>query len=482
MNKKVIFSSLFWKFAERIGTKGVDFLVQLVLARLLFPEQYGMIALAAVFLQLVSVFKDSGFNSALIQKKNADLLDFSSVFYLTLVFSLFLYGVLFFIAPLIASFYKISDLTLVLRVLGLKLIISSLISIQSAYIVKNFLFKKMFYSSILSSLFSGGVGIFLAYQGYGVWALVVQQMVSQIIVGVVWWFLVNWRPALLFSFNRLKGLFNYGSKILASALLNTFYENLQSLIIGKVFNPAMLGIYNQGKKYPEAITTNIDSSIQSVLFPALVLHQDNQIKLKEMMRRAMTTTSFIIFPLMVGLAMIANPLVKEVLTDKWIDIVPFLQIFSFIYIFYSLNVANLQAIKAFGRSDIFLKLEAIKKILGLIILTVTIPFGVLAMAWGQLVSGVIFSFINAYPNKKLLNYSYGQQIKDLAPTFLISVVMGGAVFCWGFLKLSPLLTLILQVVSGGVFYFALAKIFKVESLAYLIKILKQVINKKHNVV
>lgn len=472
--KSKVISSLFWKLMERGGTQGIQFIVQIVLARLLVPNDYGIIALIAIFITIANVFVQSGFNTALIQKKDANETDFSSVFYLSLFVASLLYLIIFFVAPLISEFYDTPQLISVLRVLSITLFFGAFNSIQNAVVSRNMQFKMLFYGSLGAILVSGTIGIVLAYAGFGVWALVAQQLANQFMITVILWFTVKWRPKLIFSFERIKGLFSYGWKLLVSSLIDTLYINLRSLIIGKIYNPAMLGFYNRGDQFPQIIVTNIDGSIQSVMLPTLASEQDNKQRVKELVRRSIVTSSFIVFPLMIGLAITAEPLVKILLTDKWLPCVPFLQIFCASYALYPIHTANLQAINALGRSDIFLKLEIIKKIIGLIILGVSIFYGVYAIAIGMLITGIIATFINAYPNLKLLNYSYMEQCRDIIPSLLLSLVMGAVVYNFKWFNMVSWLTLIIQVCVGGIIYIGMAKIFKLECYSYLIITLKDI--------
>jgi teichuronic acid exporter len=478
--KTKVLSSLFWKLMERGGTQGIQFIVQIVLARLLLPEDYGIIALVVIFTSIAGVFVQSGFNTALIQKKNADEADFSSVFFLSLLFAVLIYIILFFTAPLIAKFYKEPILVPVLRVLSLILFIGVVNSIQNAIVARNLQFKKLFFSSTGAILGSGAVGIYMAYSGFGVWALVGQQLTNQLLVMLILWFTIKWRPKLLFSFDRVKTLFSFGWKLLVSALMDAIYRDLRSLIIGKMYSPAMLGFYNRGQQFPDLIITNINGSIQSVMLPVLSSQQDSIARVKDMVRRTIITSSFIVLPMMVGLAITAEPLVKIFLTEKWLPCVPFIQIFCASYAFYPIHTANLQAISALGRSDIYLKLEITKKLFGLLILRITVFYGVYAIALGQVLSGLISSFINAYPNKKLLNYSYKDQLMDIMPSILLSSIMGTVVYCMKLFGMTVGLTLIVQVCSGIILYVGMAWIFQLECFLYLLSTGKDILNKGKN--
>jgi O-antigen/teichoic acid export membrane protein len=473
--KSKVIISLFWKLMERVGTQGIQFIVQIVLARLLLPEEYGTIAIIAIFISFANVFVQYGFNTELIQKKNADDVDFSSVFYMSLFVAGVFYFVLFFTAPFIAEFYQNQDLIPLLRVLAITLFIGGLNSIQNAVVARKLEFRKLFFSSLGAMLVSGLVGILMAYNGYGTWALVAQQLSNQMTIAIILWFTVKWRPLLLFSMVRLKELFSFGWKLLVSALINILYMDSQSLIIAKIYSPTMLGYFNRGQQFPALIVSNINGSIQSVMFPALSLQQENLQRVKEMVRRAIITSSFLIFPMMVGLAVIAEPLIRILLTDKWLPCVPFLQISCAAYALLPIHTANLQAINALGRSDIFLKLEIVKNVVGLIILGISLFFGIYAIALGMFISSLTSSFINAYPNKKLLNYSYLQQIKDIFPSLSLALIMGALIYCISWFNLNPLLTLTFQISAGSLLYFGMAKIFKFESFAYIIITIKQML-------
>ncbi|MFR3567545.1 MAG: lipopolysaccharide biosynthesis protein [Paraclostridium sordellii] len=476
--KEKIIKSLVWKLMERGGVQGIQFVIQILLARLLTPQDYGSIAIISIFITIANVFVQSGFNTALIQKKDTDELDYSSVFYLSMFVAFTIYIILFISAPLIADFYGIDNLKVVIRVISITLFFGAYNSIQNAIVAKHMEFKKLFFSSTGAVFVSGIIGIILAYSGFGVWALVAQQLVNQITISIILLFILKWHPKLIFSFERIKALFNYGCKLLVSALIDTFYMNIRSLIIGKMYSPAMLGFYNRGDQFPQLIVSNINGSIQSVMLPALSSQQDNVEKVKNMMRRGIVTSSFIIFPTMVGLAIVAKPLVSIVLTDKWILCVPFLQIFCISYALWPIHTANLQAINAMGRSDIYLKLEIIKKIIGMIILVISLFYGVYGIAVGTLISGIVSTFINSYPNQKLLSYSYVEQMKDIMPSFSISALMGIITYSIRIFNMGNMMTLIVQIIVGFISYVLLAKIFKLECYVYLKDTLKSILNKR----
>ena len=405
--------------------------------------------------------------SALIQKKDADDLDFSSVFYFNIGVCSILYGIMFLCAPLIAAFYKMDELTPVIRVLSLIVVISGIKNVQQAYVSRNMLFKRFFFSTLGGTIGAAIVGIVMAYNGFGVWALVAQMLFNAAVDTTILWITVKWRPKKMFSWARLKALFSYGWKLLASALLDTVYNELRQLVIGKIYSKEDLAHYNQGEKFPKLIVSNINTSIDSVLLPTMSKAQDDPDQVKKMTRRAIKTSTYVMMPAMVGLAVCADALVSLILTEKWLPCVPFLRIFCFTFAFWPIHTANLNAIKAMGRSDLFLKLEIIKKIMGIIALVSTMWISVMAMAYSLLVTSVLSQIITSWPNKKLMNYSYPEQVKDMLPQIGLSLSMGAVVYCVQFLGLNNVLTLLIQIVVGVLFYVVFSKIFHIDSYEYI---------------
>ena len=477
IDNKTTVKNFIWRFAERCGAQGVSFIVSIVLARLLEPSVYGTIALVTVFTTILQVFVDSGLGTALIQKKDADDLDFSSVFYFNFTVCLILYLGMFISAPYIAKFYGDEKLVPVIRVISLTLVISGVKNIQQAYVSRNMLFKRFFFSTIGGTIASAFVGIFMAYIGMGVWALVAQQLSNATIDTIILWVTVKWKPKRMFSWKRLKELLSYGWKLLVSALLETVYNNLRNLVIGKLYSSADLAYYNQGDKFPKLIVTNINTSIDSVLLPTMASSQDDSARVKNMTRRAIKTSTYIMAPLMIGLAFCSNTIVELVLTEKWLPCVPFLQIFCITYMFQPVHTANLNAIKAMGKSDIFLKLEIIKKIVGMSLLLSTMWFGVMAMAYSLLVSCVLSQIINSWPNKRLLGYGYLEQLRDFMPGVILAVVMGICVYFIGYINLPNIIVLIIQVIVGATIYIVMSIVFKLESFLYLWNMVKTYLKK-----
>ena len=480
MYNKKVFSNFIWRFAERCGAQGVAFVVSIILARILDKEVYGVIALVTVFTTILNVFVDSGMGTALVQKKDADELDFSSVFYFNITMCTVLYVLAFLAAPLIAAFYKMPELTSIVRVLSLTLIISGVKNIQVAYVSKNMLFKRFFFATLGGTIGAAIVGIVMAYKGFGVWALVAQGLFNSTIDTIILWITVEWRPKKMFSFIRLKGLFAFGWKLLISALLDTTYNNIRALIIGKKYTAEDLAVYNRGKTFPDVIVTNINSSIDSVLLPTMAKAQNDPEIVKSMTRRSIKTSTYIIMPFMVGLAVCAEPIVRLLLKDKWLPCVPYLRIFCFSYAFWPIHTANLNAMKAMGRSDLFLILEIIKKTIGLIAILTTMWISVMAMAYSLLVTSVLSQIINSYPNRKLLNYSYLQQLKDMLPQICASLFMGAVVYCVQFLGLNSLLTLFIQVPVGVALYVGISKVFHIDSFEYVLGIANSFLKKRNS--
>lgn len=477
MNNKQVATNLFWRFAERSGAQGVSFIVQLILARLLAPEDYGTVAIIAVVINILGVFVDSGLGNALIQKKDADDIDFSTVFYTNIAFCVLLYALLFLGAPLIGTFYQNPQLIPLVRVLGLTLIISGVKNVQQAYVSRNLIFKRFFFATLGGTIGAAVVGIGMAAAGLGVWALVAQQLFNLTVDTLILWLTVKWRPIRAFSIERLKELFSYGWKFVASGLLNEIYSNIRQLIIGKMYSADSLAFYNRGEKFPSFIVTNINSSIDSVLLPAMSVQQDAIDRLRAMTRRAIKTSVYIMAPLMVGMAITAPVFVRLLLTEKWLPCVPYVRIFCVTYLFYPIHTANLNAIKAMGRSDLFLKMEIQKKIIGIILLLSTMWFGVMAMAYSLLVGSVLSQIINSWPNRKLLQYTYLQQLRDILPSILLALVMGVAVLAVPLMGMSSLPTLALQIVLGGTIYLAGSCLLRLEVFLYLLEMVKEFLHK-----
>ncbi len=479
MEKKLtVVSNLMWRFFERCGAQLVSFVVSVVLARLIAPEVYGLVSIVTVITSILLVFADSGMANSLIQKKDPDDLDFSSVFYFNLVFCALLYTGLFFAAPLLASLYQQPALTPVIRVLGLTVLVSGVKNVQQAYVSKTLQFKRFFFATLGGTLLAGLVGIVLALRGFGVWALVAKELVNVTVNTAILWLTVGWRPKRMFSFSRLKGLLSYGWKLLVSSLLDTTYNKLQQIIIGLKYSQSDLAFYDRGNSLPNLIVENVNSSIDSVLLPVLSTEQDHRDQVRRMTRRAIKISTYIMMPMMMGLAVCAEPLIRLLLTEKWLPCVPYLRIFCFSYAFYPIHTANLNAIKAMGRSDLFLLLEILKKGLGVAALLLAMNYGVYAIALSLLFTTVAALFINSWPNRKLLSYSFINQLADMTPAMLLTGLMGLAVYLLGRLGLRDWLTLPLQVLTGAALYILGSRLAHIDSFDYVLGIVKRILSRK----
>lgn len=475
--KKQTITGAFWKFSERILAQLVSFVISIVLARLLAPDDYGLIALVFVFTTICDKLLICGFATSLIQKKDADDVDFSSVLFFSLGSAVFLYLLLFFGAPLVADYYnkfERNELISVIRVLGLSLFLVAFNSVQHAYVSKHMLFKRYFWSTLGGTLLSGGVGVAMAYMGFGVWALVAQNLILSIADGLILFFTVRWRPKLVFSLKRLRLLFSYGWKIFSASIIKTLYNELRGMVIAKVYTPADLAFYNRGQSLPQLLNTNITGTIDSVLFPAYSKLQNDKTALLNAMRRSVKTSCYILMPLLALMAAVASPLVRVLLTEKWLPCVPYMQILCFSFMFSPVELENLQAIKALGKSDIVLRLEIIKKIIGVILLVASISFGMKAIAFSMLVSCVISAILNAWPNKNLLGYPFVSQLYDILPSFVMSILLfvGVRSFLCLIDGVSAWCQLLFSCSIGLLFYMMISKILKVESYTYIEKTIK----------
>ncbi len=460
-------SNFIWRLAERGGAQIVSFVVSIVLARLLDPEVYGTVAIVLTITTILDVFVEGGLGTALIQKKDADSKDFSTVFYFNITACLLLYGLLCLVAPLIAGFYDNPELTPILRVLGLIVVISGVKNIQQAYVSRHMLFRKFFFSTLGGTILSAVVGIVLALKGYGVWALVAQQLTNPAVDTMILWITVRWHPTLEFSFSGLKEMFSYGWKLLVSTLIDRIYTNLNALIIGKLYTEESLAYYNRGDMFPQLIIYNVNTSMDSVLLPAMAEKQDERTEVRNITRRSVTVSTYVLAPLMMGMAFTAPVMVELLLGTKWLACVPYIMIFSVSYMLWPIHTANLNALKAIGRSDLILKLEIAKKVVGLVVLLISMWYGVFAIALCSLITSLVSVGINSYPNRKLLGYGTFTQVKDILPNFILAVLMGAAVYPMRYLSLPLLVIMVLQIACGGVLYLALSKITGNESFRYL---------------
>lgn len=472
-------SSLIWKFGERITSQIVSALISIILARILSPNDYGIITIVTIMITICNTFVTGGFGNSLIQKKNADETDYSSVFYVSIVISLILYAILFFTAPIIAYWCKSKDLALILRVMGIRLPIAAINSVQQAYVAKNMQFRKFFTSTLSGTIISAVVGIIMAYQGYGPWALVAQYLTNVCITTIVLFFVNDWRPKLLFSFKRVISLLSFGWKILCSSLLDVLFDELRSFIIFNNYSALDLTLYSRGKTYPHLIANNVNNSLGSVLFPVMSHRQDSIRDIKLLMKKAIKVCSFVLAPLLFGLFAISERFISVVLTDKWLECLPYLRLTSIMSLFYPIHVINIQALKALGESGKVLRIEIINKIINLNILLFTMRYGVLSIAYSELGVSLISTYINAFHSKKLLSYSFLEQIKDSSSSLLLAALMAIIV-----IKIDPLISgngfriMIIDIFIGGGIYLLLSYVFRLEALNYITKKIINFVNSK----
>ena len=467
-------SGIFWKFAERTSSKIVSLIVSVFLARLLVPEDYSVVSIVTIFFAFANVLITSGFNTALIQKKNADIYDYTSVLYISIFISVVLYLILFFTAPLIASVYRLPILISVIRIMGIILIINAINSVLCAYVSRRLEFKKFFFANIGGIIVSAVVGIYMALVGYGAWALVAQQMTNSVIGTLILLFTTKLKLKFVIYFKRLKILFSYGWKMLFSALISVIYDEATPLVIGIKFLPSDLAYYSKGKSFPSIINSTLSDTFSSVLFPVMSKMQDNMSAVLEYTRSFIKIVSYLIFPAMMGFFAVSDTFISVVLTNKWLPISIYIRIFCLTYMFNIIHTANLQAISAIGRSDYILKMEIIKKFFYtiVVIIFVVLSNNPESLAFAQIVNTVIAIIVNTYPNRKLLGYKYRLQFIDILPNLTISIIMCIVVSLLNYIKCNLALLLFLQIVVGVLVYIALSIFTKNQSFYYLLNYIK----------
>ena len=452
----------------------------MILGRLLEPSHYAVLSVAVIFVTISAVFVQRGFSLSLVQKKDADDTDFSTVFYFSLAAAAVLYAIIYLASPLIAGFYNEPQVRPVLRVMALILFPCSVSSLQYAIIMREFAFRKRFIVSLVSTTLSGTVGITMAIMGYGVWALVARQLIDDLTMCIGLSIVTRWRPKRLFSFARLKTLLSFGWKLLASSLLETVYSDLSSLIIGKRFSTTMLAFYDKGRRFPMNVTTSLTGAIQAAMFPSFADAQHERERLLAMVRRCLSVSAFLIAPMMAGLAAVATPLVRLILLEKWLPCVPFLMVFCVTYALYPIDASVTQSITALGRSDVYLKLEITKKITGFVFICAAVFWfnTPIALAWALVATAAAGLLYNAVPIRRLVGYRYLDQIKDLLPSLVLSAMMGVAVYCVTFLGFGDAVTLAVQIPLGAALYAGAAWLIKMKSMRYVLDTIREIRQKK----
>ncbi len=473
--KKNTISGTVWKFAERFASQGVSMLVSIILARILTPDDYGLISIVTIFFTFANVLITGGLNTALIQKKDADKYDYSIVLFFTLIISVVIYVILFFTAPFISNIYNQPELTEIFRIMGLILPIMSVKSVVCAYVSASLKFKKFFLSTITGIIVSAIVGIIMALNGFGVWALVAQQMINPIIDTLILLIVSGMKLSPKLKFDRSKKLFGYGSKVLLSSVIDTAFLELNPIFIGIKYTPADLSYYTKGKSFPSTISNSITSTLSAVFFPVLSKVQSEKERVLRYLRLFMRVSSFIIFPMMLGFLAVSDNFVTVILTDKWKDASIYIKIFCLVSMFDMIASGNCQVIKAIGRADIFLKIEIIKKacyflIIGAFIFLTNSP---VMLALSMILCTLVSLIVNTYPNTKLIGYSYKEQLGDILPNLILSAIMSLCVFLVGKINIPPLPLLIIQILAGILMYVLLAVLTKNSSFKYILKTVRE---------
>tara|TARA_X000000950_G_C13915818_1_gene660961 strand:- start:2515 stop:3966 length:1452 start_codon:yes stop_codon:yes gene_type:complete len=482
MNNKSIeetaFFGMAWKTLETVFVNGIQAVIFLVLARLLMPEDFGVVALVGAFIAITNVFVSSGLGTALIQAEDASTEDFSTVLFFSLFIAVLFYCLFFYTAPIISSFYNEPIITNVLRFYALSIVFSAINGVQKSILLRNLEFKMMCIVSLVSVIASGAISISMALLGYGVYAIVFNSLLIGIFSTITFFYSMKWIPVISFLPKRLNQFFSFSYKLLLSNLIEVGYTNIFPLLIGKTYTSAQLGYYNNGKQLPSLAASTINASIASVTFSIYSRYQNNTEKLKAMVRRSIVTSNFIIFPLMAILAASAEPLVTLVLTEKWLPSVIYLQLFCIALGLHHQHNIGFQAISAIGRSDIFLKYQLIKKGIGIFVFLLTIKFGLVFIVLGQVLVAFISIFISLYPYKKYLNYKISEQLKDFYPYLFVTLIMFTASYPIIYLEINILLTILCQLIVAIFFYIFLAFSFKLEGLRYSYNIFKKYVFSK----
>ena len=462
-----VLGGLIWSFAEKMGSQGISFIVSIVLARLLMPEQYGLIAMLTIIMTISNCLINCGLAVSLVQKKDANDLDFNTTLYCSTFFGIILYLLMYTSAPLVASFFNQPQLVILTRVYTLSFLWSGYSSVLNAYISRNLLFKKMFVRTVIANITSGIVGISLAYNDFGVWALVAQSFTASIVGLIALQISIDWRPRLQFAWARAKGLLSFGLNVAGADLIGTFFNELRSLLIGKFYKPADLALYNKGCNLPQLISSNIEGALSAVLFPVMSQTGDERGRVKVLLSKSMKTTSYTMFFFLTTLIVVSEPLVRLLFTEKWIGCVPYMQLMCLDKMFSIISNANLQALKAIGEGKALLKLEIYKKPVFLTMALIGAHIGVLALAVTLPLYSIYAAIVNMQPNKKFLSYSIKEQVLDIMPALILSALMGLLLYPINSFQINDLCKILIISVSCAVVYFGVSYIAKLESFFYV---------------
>lgn len=468
-----ILNGLFWIFFEKIGSQGFSLVVSIILARLLLPEQFGLIAMLSIVMSICSTFIDCGFGAALIQKKNSDSLDFNTVLYTSTIIGAFLYIIAFFCAPLCAKFFSEPQLTAIMRIYTLSFFWTGYNSTLLTYISKRMQFKKMFKRTMIATIFSGLVGIFMAYTGAGVWALVAQSFIGSILGIVVLQASIEWKPKFQYSWLRAKELLPFGSKIMLASLIGSTFDELKGLLIGKMYSATDLAQFNRGGSIPCLLANNINASLGNVLFPAMSKHGNNRDEIRQMTRRTIQLGSYVQFFFLTTLIVISEPLIRILLTEKWVACVPFMQMFCIQKMLEILSTANLQALKAVGEGSTIVKLEIFKKPVFLAMTIVGASISVYALAVTLPLYALYANIVNMWPNKTILKYGMLNQIRDLTPATTLSLIIFFTSYPINYTDIPDYIKIICGISSCLIIYVIISHFFKLESYTYIIEMIKK---------
>ena len=466
-------TGIFWSAIQRFSTQGIQFLTTLIMARFLTPAEYGTIGMLSIFLAVSSVFVDSGFVNALTRKQNRTHEDICTVFYFNISISCIFYALLFFSAPYISDFYNMPELLFILRVLGLTLIINSFAAVQATLLTIQIDFKNQTRISIIALLLSATVGIICAYKGFSYWALVIQNIVFCLINTILYWYFSKWRPTLTFSIKSFREMFSFGSKLLLSSLIDSIYNNIYSLVIGKCFSASTLGNYSRADSYANFPSNSLTGVIQRVTYPVLCKMQEDGDDLAQTYRKFLRISAFFIFPLMMALSALSYPFIILLIGKQWSISASMLQILCFSLMWYPIHVINLNLLLVKGRSDLSLRLEIIKKILGVSILAIAIPMGIMALCYSRIVMSILALIINTYYTGKLINLGFLKQIKDLMPTTTISISMFALIIALNSLNPNLYAQTAIGIIIGGSYYVLMSYLFNKREWDTAISLIKK---------
>ena len=466
-----------WSAAENVARMGVTFAVSIILARLLSPEEYGLIGILTIFIAIFNAIVDCGFTNALIRKQDTTDTDYSTVFYINLILSVILAAVLFFCATFIATFFGRQELVSLTQVMSSVVVINALAIVQRARTTKAIDFKTQTKITFISSIGSGAIGIAMAYMDYGVWALVGQQISNQLLSTILYWIYNRWIPKLIFSWASFKEMWMFGSKLLASGLIDAAWKEIYQVVIGKCYSPATLGLYTRAKQFADLCSYNLTSVVQRVSYPVLSSIQDDRVRLKSAYQRVIKTTMLPTFVLMLGMAACSKAMIYVLIGEQWLGCVPMLQIICTYGMLYPLHALNLNMLQVQGRSDLFLKLEIIKKIIAVGPLLLGIFVDIYLMLAGSFVTNLISYYLNTYYSGPIINYSIKEQIKDISPSFGVAIAMAVPVFLISFIPASPLVMLPLQIVVGAVITIGICETIKLPEYIEIKGIVTPLLNK-----